>query len=225
VRTGRGRADALFTGIIESIGTVSAVGKQGKVYVLTIDSALDLSDTKVGDSVAVDGVCLTVVGMSGVSFSVEATPETLNRSTLKNAARGRAVNLERALRLTDRLGGHLVQGHVEGIGVVRGVTKGADGLIIEIDADPAVMRYVIDKGSVAVDGISLTVNSLTGSGFTINIIGHTEDKTTLHNKKPGSEVNIETDIVGRYIERLLTARKSPETEGLTMTKLAQEGYL
>ncbi|MBN2223955.1 MAG: riboflavin synthase [Deltaproteobacteria bacterium] len=222
---GQRRAETLFTGIIESIGRVNSVAKQGKVYVLTIGSTLDLSDTKVGDSVSVDGVCLTVVGISGDSFSVEATPETLTRSTLRSADKGVFVNLERALRLTDRLGGHLVQGHVEGIGGVRRVTQNADGLIIEIDADSSITRYVIDKGSVAVDGISLTVNSLTRTGFTVNIIGHTEEKTTLRQKRPGSEVNIETDIIGRYIERLLTVQKSQGTEGLTMTKLAQEGYV
>ncbi len=215
----------MFTGIIESIGKVSSVAKRGKVYVLTIGSSLDLTDTRVGDSVAVDGVCLTVVGISGGSFSAEATPETLSRSTLKNAAKGISVNLERALRLTDRLGGHLVQGHVEGIGAVRRVTRSEDSLIIEIDTDSSIAQYIIDKGSVAVDGISLTVNSLTGAGFTVNIIGHTEQETTLGQKKPGSEVNIETDIVGRYIERLLAVQKSQGSEGLTMTKLAQEGYV
>jgi len=224
--TGRPRRSrTLFTGIIESIGKVSSVAKRGKVYVLTIGSSLDLTDTRVGDSVAVDGVCLTVVGISGGSFSAEATPETLSRSALKNAAKGISVNLERALRLTDRLGGHLVQGHVEGIGAVRRVTRSEDSLIIEIDTDSSIAQYIIDKGSVAVDGISLTVNSLTGAGFTVNIIGHTEQETTLGQKKPGSEVNIETDIVGRYIERLLAVQKSQGSEGLTMTKLAQEGYV
>lgn len=221
----RRRIHELFTGIIESIGTVGSVRKQGKVYVLAIGTTLDLSDTKVGDSVSVDGVCLTVVGISGNSFSVEATPETLSRSTLRNAAKGFSVNLERALRLTDRLGGHLVQGHVERTGTVRRVTRNTDALIIEIDADPSIARYLIDKGSVAVDGISLTVTSLTETGFTVNIIGHTDNKTTLGLRKPGSEVNIETDIIGRYIERLLTVRKSQGSEGLTMSKLAQEGYV
>ncbi len=215
----------MFTGIIESMGTVGAVRKQGKLFILTIGSALDLSDTKVGDSVSVDGVCLTVVGISGGSFSVEATPETISRSTLRNATKGFPVNLERALRLTDRLGGHLVQGHVEGTGRVRRATHNADGLIIEIDVDPSMMRYLIDKGSVAVDGISLTVNSLTQAGFTVNIIGHTEHETTLGGKKPGSEVNIETDIIGRYIERLLTGQKSQGADGIMLAKLAQEGYV
>ncbi len=219
---GRGRADALFTGIIESIGTVNAVKKQGKVYVLTIDSALDLSDTKIGDSVAVDGVCLTVVGMSGGSFSVEATPETLNRSTLRGAARGRAVNLELALRLTDRLGGHLVQGHVEGIGVIRGVSKDADGLIIEIDVEPSIMRYVIDKGSVAVDGISLTVNRCENNRFYVNVIPHTAGQTTPGFRKVADAVNIETDILGKYIEKLLPGGKGGR--GIDLAFLAEHGF-
>ncbi len=215
----------MFTGIIESIGTVGSVRKQGNVHILTIATGLDLSDTKVGDSVSVDGVCLTVVGISDGTFSVEATPETLNCSTLKKAVAGLPVNLERALRPTDRLGGHLVQGHVEATGKIRGVTRNADGLIIEIDTDPAVMKYLVDKGSVAVDGISLTVNSLTGSGFTVNIIGHTETQTTLAQKRVGGEVNIESDIIGRYIERLLTQQHSPGRDGITLSKLAQEGYV
>jgi riboflavin synthase len=215
----------VFTGIIESIGKVSSVRKQGKVYVLTVDSAMDLTDTKVGDSVSVDGVCLTVVGISDGSFSVEATPETLNCSTLKSAAAGLSVNIERALRPIDRLGGHLVQGHVEATGTVRGISRTEEGLIIEINAGPAITRYLVDKGSVAVDGISLTVNSLTGSGFTVNIIGHTETRTTLGTKRAGSSVNIETDIIGRYIERLLARQQSPGGDGITLSKLAQEGYV
>jgi len=222
---GAGENRELFTGIIESIGTVGSVKKQGKVYVLSIGTTLDISDTRVGDSVSVDGVCLTVVDISGGSFSVEATPETLACSTLKSVAAGRPVNLERALRLTDRLGGHLVQGHVEATGTIHHITRNEDGLIIEISVDSPVTRYLVDKGSVAVDGISLTVNSLTKSGFTINIIGHTETQTTLGKKKVGDSVNIETDIIGRYIERLLTQQKSPGAGGITLAKLAQEGYV
>lgn len=215
----------MFTGIIESIGTVASVRKVGKIYVLTIDASMDLSDTKVGDSVSVDGVCLTVVSIAGGSFAAEATPETLGRSTLKNAAKGLRVNLERALRLNDRLGGHLVQGHAEGTGTIRDVTRDADSVIIQIDVDSAIRKYLVDKGSVAVDGISLTVNSLTGAGFTVNIIGHTEMETTLASKKPGSMVNIETDIIGKYIEKLLSVRNSSGSEGITLAKLAQEGYM
>jgi riboflavin synthase len=215
----------VFTGIIETIGMVDSVRKRGNVYILTIGTTLDISDTRVGDSISVDGACLTVVGISGNSFSVEATPETLSRSTLRDAAKGARVNLERALRLSDRLGGHLVQGHVEGIGRVRRVKHDADSLIIEVDAEASILKYLVDKGSVAIDGISLTVNSLTQTGFTVNIIGHTEKETTLASKKAGSEVNIETDIIGKYIEKLLSVRKSPGQEGITLTKLAQEGYV
>jgi riboflavin synthase len=219
------RSRAVFTGIIESIGAVASVRKKGKIFILTIDTSLDLSDTKVGDSVSVDGVCLTVVDMTGASFTLEATPETLGRSTLRNASTGLRVNLERALRPIDRLGGHLVQGHVEGIGIIRGVTRDSDSLIIRIDVEPPIQRYLVDKGSVAVDGISLTVNSLTQTGFTVNIIGHTEQETTLASKKAGSEVNIETDIIGKYIEKLLSVGKSPGPEGITLAKLTQEGYV
>lgn len=215
----------MFTGIIESIGTVGSVKKQGKLYVLTIDTKLDLADTRLGDSVSIDGVCLTVVGISGGSFSVEATAETLSCSTLKAAAAGVPVNLERALRPMDRLGGHLVQGHVEATGKIAAVSRSADGLIIEIDTDPAIMKYLVDKGSVAVDGISLTVNSLSRSSFTVNIIGHTETHTTLGGKRAGAQVNIETDIIGRYIERLLAGQQPPGRDGITLTKLTQEGYV
>ncbi len=215
----------VFTGIIESIGTVVSVRKRGKVYILTIDAPMDLADTKVGDSISVDGVCLTVVEISGGSFAAEATPETLGRSTLRSAAKGLRVNLERALRLSDRLGGHMVQGHVEATGTIRKVTRDADSLIIQIDVDSSIEKYLVDKGSVAVDGISLTINSLVGSGFTVNIIGHTEHETTLASKKPGSEVNIETDIIGKYIEKLLSVQKSKGPEGISLAKLTQEGYV
>jgi riboflavin synthase len=215
----------MFTGIIEAIGTTRQIKRDGKVFILTIEAPLDLSDTKIGDSIAVDGVCLTVVGVGGASFDVEATPETLARSTLAGIRAGDRVNLERALRLTDRLGGHIVQGHVEGVGRVARVDRSAEGLIVEIAVPEAVGRYLVDKGSVAVDGISLTVNSLVAEGFTVNIIGHTEKATTIGLRRPGERVNIETDIIGKYVERLLAAGKTTAHGGITFEKLAEEGYL
>jgi riboflavin synthase len=215
----------MFTGIIEAIGTIGQVKKDGKVFVLTIEGPLDLSDTKIGDSIAVDGVCLTVVATGPGSFDVEATPETLGRSKLSGLKAGYRVNLERALRLGDRLGGHIVQGHVEGVGRVARVIRSAEGLIVEIAVPDAVGRYLVDKGSVAVDGTSLTVNSLVAEGFTVNIIGHTEKVTTLGLRRPGDHVNIETDIIGKYIERLLSTGKGTAHEGVTFEKLAEEGYL
>ncbi len=214
----------MFTGIIEDIGTIRSVRRAGGIFILTIETGLVLSDTKIGDSISMDGVCLTVVETAGGSFSVEATPETLARSSLARLSTGARVNLERALRLSDRLGGHLVQGHVEGVGTIRRVTREGGGLIIEISVPPVVKRYLIDKGSVAVDGISLTINSLTAEGFTVNIIGHTEKTTTLAAKKPGADINIETDVIGKYIQRLLTVGRANEGEGITLEMLRDEGY-
>ena len=215
----------MFTGIIEDIGTIRSVRKAGKGTILTVETGLDLLDTEVGDSVAVDGVCLTVTMVGQGTFDVEATSETISRSTLARASAGDRVNLERALRLGDRLGGHIVQGHVEGVGVIRSAVHEADGLIIEIAVPRTIGRYLVDKGSVAVDGISLTVNSITAEGFTLNIIGHTRKVTTLGEKRPGGHVNVETDIIGKYVERLVATGKQTLEGGITLERLAEEGYL
>jgi len=215
----------MFTGIIEDVGTLRGIRFAGNISILTIETGMDLSDASIGDSISVDGVCLTVVEMTSGAFSVEASPETLGRSTLDNAARGRRLNLERALRVGDRLGGHFVAGHVDGVGEIASVERSPDSLIIAVSAPPGVRRYIVDKGSVAVDGISLTINSLIDRGFTINIIRHTARETTLDGKKPGDRVNLEADLIGKYVERFLLQKQEAPSGGVTLEKLAEEGYV
>lgn len=214
----------MFTGIIEDVGTVRGIRSAGNISILTIETKMDLSDTRIGDSISVDGVCLTVVETGAGAFSVEASPETLTRCTLDNAARGRRVNLERALRVGDRLGGHFVAGHVDGVGEVTAIERSPDSLIIGITPPAGIRRYIVDKGSVAVDGISLTVNSLTDDGFTVNIIRHTAQETTLDGKRPGDRVNLEADLIGKYVERFLLQKREIPSGGITLEKLAEEGY-
>jgi riboflavin synthase len=214
----------MFTGIIEDVGTIRGIRFAGNISILTIETSMDLTDTKIGDSISVDGVCLTVVEMTRDSFGVEASPETLTRSTLDTASRGRRVNLERALRVGDRLGGHFVAGHVDGVGEIISVDKSPDSLIIGISAPVNMQRYIVDKGSVAVDGISLTINSLSGETFTINIIRHTAQETTLDGRNQGDRVNLEADLIGKYVERFLLQKQEVPSGGITLEKLAEEGY-
>ncbi len=214
----------MFTGIIEDVGIVRDFRKSGAVSIITVETGMDLKDTKIGDSICVNGVCLTVVAIEGKSFIVEASPETVSRSTLKDIGTNNRVNLEKALAVGDRLGGHMVQGHVDGVGVIKRVDKDKDSLIIEIIPPDNVFRYIVDKGSVSVNGISLTVNSIADDSFTVNIIRHTAEKTNLLNINVGDEVNLEADIIGKYVERFL-AKDKKEGEGLTLKKLAEEGYL
>jgi riboflavin synthase len=214
----------LFTGLIEDVGKVVGVRKAGGAFILEVETDIDLGDIKIGDSTSVDGVCLTVVEKKNKSFSVEVSSETLSRSTLAKIVAGSVVNLERAMKMGDRFGGHMVSGHVDVVGSIKGVKSGEEGLIIEIEPPEGFMRYIVDKGSVAVDGISLTVNSMNKSSFTVNIIGHTEKQTTLSAKGPGGLVNLEADVIGKYVERFLS-RKDKGTEGITLEKLSEEGYI
>jgi len=215
----------MFTGIIEDVGTIRSIRFAGNISILTIETNMDLTDTRIGDSISVDGVCLTVVETASGSFNVEASPETLTRCTLDNASRGRRVNLERALRVGDRLGGHFVAGHVDGMGEVISAQRNPDSLIIGITAPTGVRRYIVDKGSVSVDGISLTINSLSDEAFTVNIIRHTAQETTLDGKEPGDRVNLEADVIGKYVERFLLQKREMPSGGITLEKLAEEGYV
>ena len=214
----------MFTGIIEDVGKVAGVRKAGGAFILAIETGIDLGDVKIGDSISVDGVCLTVVEKKNKSFSVEVSSETLSRSTLVKIETGRMVNLERAMKMGDRFGGHMVSGHVDVVGKIKDVRSGDEGLIIEMEPTEGFMRYIVDKGSVAVDGISLTVNSMNESSFTVNIIGHTEKQTTLSKKGPGGLVNLEADMIGKYVERFLS-NKDKGTDGITLEKLSEEGYI
>jgi riboflavin synthase len=199
----------MFTGLVEGIGTVKGLTREGEDMRLTLSPHFQLADTKVGDSISVNGVCLTVTRIKGESFCVDVSGETLSRSTLSHVKQGDKVNLERALRLSDRLGGHLVLGHVDGVGRILKKEQKQRSWFLRIGLDPALSKYIIEKGSIAVDGVSLTVNQWDQNGFEVNIIPQTGLETTILNKKVGDLVNIETDLIGKYVEKFLAGEKSP----------------
>ncbi len=189
----------MFTGIVEEIGAVREV----TATQLSVAAQKVVSDCHLGDSIAVNGVCLTVTTFEADGFTVGISPETLRRTNLGDLKPGDGVNLERALRLDSRLGGHIVQGHVEGTGRVRSVDAEGDALLIWFEAPLELMRYIVPKGFIAVDGISLTVIEATESAFSITLVAYSQQHVTLTQRRPGERVNLETDILGRYIERLL----------------------
>lgn len=194
----------MFTGIIASMGRIATVQRSNAGARLRIDASdLKLEDGAVGESIAVSGVCLTAVAIDATGFTADVSPETLACTTLGQREVGDGVNLERALRLADRLGGHLVTGHVDGVGVVRGVAPEGDCFRLELDIPECLQRYVARKGSICVDGVSLTVNSVEGHRVAIQIVPHTRAVTTIGGYREGTEVNIEVDLVARYLERML----------------------
>ncbi len=193
----------MFTGIVEDTGVVKSVEKKDRESTLTISvGRMDLSGAALGDSIAVNGACLTVTTLDGGEFTVDASHETLSRTTLGTLAPGARVNLERALRAGDRLGGHIVNGHVDGVGRVVSKTKSGGSYVFRFSLPEELARYVVEKGSVAVDGVSLTVNSSEGNEFTVNIIPFTLAETTFDDLDAGSPVNIECDIIAKYVEKL-----------------------
>jgi riboflavin synthase len=196
----------MFTGLIEDVGRVVAVAQKGEGRRLAIEAGILTPAMELGASLAVDGVCLTVVAAAPGRVEVEVGPETISRTTLGDLAEGRAVNLERSLRLGDRLGGHLVQGHVDGVGHVLAAGARGPAWDVRIAMSQALCRYVIEKGSICVDGISLTVNQLEPDGFWVSLIPHSQDKTTLRQRAVGDRVNLEVDLIGKYVERLLGPR-------------------
>jgi len=196
----------MFTGIVEEMGAVTAVEKTLAGTRLTILAATVLSDLKIGDSVSINGTCLTVVTKGERNFAVEVSPETLSVTTLGHLTTGAPVNLERAMKLNERIGGHLVAGHVDGVGTIRGRHQEGNAIFFTIEAPHEILRYCVVKGSITVDGISLTVNDVTEKGFSVAIIPHTAKVTTLGLKQPGDSVNLEADLIGKYVERLLQER-------------------
>ena len=217
----------MFTGIIQGIGTLKDVRQAGQGLVLTIHPVFSIKDPQEGESIAVNGVCLTAVTISHDVFSVEVSPETLSRTTLSGLRVGSRVNLERALRLSDRLGGHLVSGHVDGIGEVIEKEHLSQFTLFTIAISESLDRYIIEKGSVAIDGISLTVNSCGKGRFSVAIIPHTAKLTTMSFRKRGDKINIEVDLIGKYIEKLLLAGhiKSEKPTNINTEFLAQHGFL
>ena len=219
----------MFTGIIEAVGTIVAMTNKGQDVSLRIQSGkLDLADVKLGDSIATNGVCLTVVQLPGDGYVADLSAETLKRTGFVHYRPGQSVNLEKALMPTSRLGGHLVSGHVDGVGEVVAITPLGRAVEYWIEAPAELARYIAEKGSITVDGISLTVNSVEGARFRLTIVPHTTQETTIAQWRVGSRVNLEVDVIARYLERLILgdkAAKPQASSNVTMAMLAENGFL
>ncbi len=215
----------MFTGLIEDLGTVRELRRESSRVRLSVMTAIPTTELHLGDSVAVNGICLTVVAVGNGSFTADVSPETLERSTLGEIAAGGRVNLERALRLSDRLGGHLVSGHVDAIATISERIQDNNAIRFTFRLPAAVNRFVAEKGSIAIDGVSLTVNAVTKETFAVAVIPHTLAMTTLQEKKTGDRVNIETDLIARYIARLLGVEETPPTSSISLEFLAKQGFL
>lgn len=214
----------MFTGLVEGVGEIVALTPMAEGLRLAVKTSFPAAELSLGESVAVAGACLTVVALNPPRADFEVSPETLAATTFPLKKVGDRINLERALRIGDRLGGHIVTGHVDGMGVVREIRSGPAHIQMKFELPAALSRFVIVKGSVAVDGVSLTVNTCQGNAFTVNVIPHTARETTLASLKAGDRVNLETDIIGKYVARLL-GKDSPQGEGVTSELLARHGFL
>ena len=218
----------MFTGLIEGTGKLKTIEPRGKDMRFSIQASFDLEGFQAGESVAVDGVCLTVVSWQARAFTVDVSQETISRTTLSQRSVGDEVNLERALRLGDRLGGHLVNGHVDGKAIVMARKQRGDSLVFTFEVVVELGRYIIEKGSVAVNGVSLTVNRCDEQSFDVNIVPHTARWTTIGTWRVGDEVNIEVDIIGKYVERFVRTMQegdSPSTSGVDRGFLAKHGFI
>lgn len=219
----------MFTGIIEAVGTIRAIEPRGGDVRLRIATGkLDLGDVKLGDSIATNGVCLTAVELPGDGYVADVSTETLARSTLKDLKVGAVVNLEKALQPQSRLGGHIVSGHVDGIGEVVSREVSARAILFRVRAPKDLAKYIAHKGSITVDGISLTVNEVEGADFVLTIVPHTVQETNIGSWAPGTKVNLEVDVIARYLERLLMGDKAADAGhkgGITMAFLAENGFM
>jgi riboflavin synthase len=218
----------MFTGIIEGMGTIEGIHSGGRGARLAIAADFKLEGTRIGDSIAVNGACLTAVSLRDRRFTADVSPETNQRTILGAVSIGDRVNLERAMRLSDRLDGHLVSGHVDGIGRLERREISDNAVLLTFSAPPELLRYMIVKGSVAVDGVSLTINHCDQSGFQVGIIPHTAGLTTVGSKHAGQAVNIETDIIGKYVERFIKRNKEAvpaAATGIDLEFLAKSGFL
>lgn len=225
----------MFTGIIESFGTIKGIKSTGEGKVLSIGCDLDLSEVKIGDSIAVNGACLTAVSLEKHLFTVDMAPETVERTTFKTLTIGSRVNIERALKLCDRIDGHLVSGHIDGTGTIASINKKSNAVIITINISPKLASDLIEKGSVSIEGISLTINRCSDIDFEVSIIPHTVSITTIGLKKVGDLVNIETDMIGKYVKKLLIGSSSKNDafpigkpvgkKDISMELLAKNGFL
>lgn len=226
----------MFTGLIEEIGTIRSIHRQSQAMILTIGASRILEDVRIGDSIAVNGVCLTVVACDSASFSVDVTPQTFRHTSLHRLSPGGRVNLERAMSAQGRFGGHIVQGHVDTPGRIREKYAEENAVVFRIEPERKdLLRYVLPQGSICVDGISLTVADTGETDFSVSIIPHTLAQTVLRDKKPGDPVNLECDIIGKYVERLLRFGPAPDAGGgaeragrsgsISESFLAEHGFL
>jgi len=216
----------MFTGIIQAIGTIADMQAKGGDIALAINTAkLDLSDVALGDSIAVNGVCLTAIALTESGFTADVSRETLALTSLGSLSKGSEVNLEKALTLQTRLGGHLVSGHVDGLGEVKSRQNDGRSERFVITAPDDISRYIATKGSITIDGVSLTVNAVNGSDFEINIVPHTIQETIIEHYKVGTKVNLEVDIIARYLERLIQGGAvTADSSNITETFLAENGF-
>lgn len=217
----------MFTGLVEEVGVLESIQGNEQASRLVIRAQQVLDGVKLGDSISVNGICLTVTSYANRQFSVDVMPETMNKTSLRQLRSGQRVNLERAMRLGDRFGGHIVSGHVDGTGMVASREVNANAVVFRIEAKPQLLKYVIARGSICIDGISLTVVDVNDSGFTVSIIPHTLANTSLADRRPGDLVNLETDVIGKYVERLLGYQNHGTTEksgGLSLAFLQENGF-
>lgn len=214
----------MFTGIIEEVGTVKTVQHSGNNSFIRIEASKVLEDVHIGDSIAVNGVCLTVTQFDSTTFQADVMNETLNRSSLGKLTNGSPVDLERAMAANGRFGGHIVSGHIDGTGTITDIRNDSIAVWYTVSAKPEIMRYIVEKGSVAIDGISLTVAEVTDNTFSVSIIPHTASQTVLGTKKIGDIVNLENDIIGKYVEKLISPA-SEQKNSLSMKMLAENGFI
>lgn len=216
----------MFTGLIEDVGRVQRLERRGSAAQLIVSTALPGGEFSLGDSVAVNGVCLTVTTNAAPLLTFDVSPETLDTTGLGRLSPGDQVNLERAMRLSDRLGGHMVTGHIDCQATVQERRQASGNIVFSFKLPSEKCRYVVAKGSIAIDGISLTVNRVTADSFSVNIIPHSAEMTTLKFRKPGDVVNIETDIIGKYVERLLHGDgPAKDSSGLSLNRLMENGFV
>ncbi|MBR3629806.1 MAG: riboflavin synthase [Oscillospiraceae bacterium] len=213
----------MFTGIIEEIGHISQIRTGGSTCTVTVAASRVLTDVRIGDSIAVNGTCLTVCSFDAGHFSADVMPETMRRTNLGGLAPGAPVNLERAMAAGGRFGGHIVTGHIDGTGHIRSLRREGNAVWVTIMAEEHILRYIVEKGSIAIDGISLTVAAVTQQDFAVSVIPHTGSETTLLTKKPGDAVNLECDIVAKYVEKLCGGAQN--RSGISQDFLAQHGFL
>jgi len=217
----------MFTGIVEELGKVKSVARGAKSIRLTVMASTVLSDVKTGDSIAVNGTCLTVVEYAEKWFTADVMPETVESTAVASFQIGDIVNLERTLRVGDRFGGHIVSGHIDGVGLIVAKYTNDNAIVVKIKAGPEVMRYIVKKGSIAIDGISLTVVNYDSDWFTVSLIPHSAAMTTLGFKKTNDFVNLEADMIGKYVEKLLGLHSAPikgKTSTIGMNFLQQHGF-